>query len=113
MEPEYTHDLERLVTHGLETIDDQETVTVNLRDLVFVYATLLEFQRFFHQPLHYRRLDDVKAFLGSVDDKAGYALLSSAIHDKMQAMLPKHVERGYEDGVFESPCLPFYYDPSR
>ena len=88
---EYTTNLEKIITYGFENIDAKETIEVNLKDLMYVFTTLLEYQRFFHQPLHYQNLKDVEKFLGSVKGNAGYKLLHTSIHEKMQNMIPDHI----------------------
>ena len=113
MSNEYTENIEEIATYGFESIDSDEKVEVNLKDLMYVFATLQEYQRFFHQPLHYQSLTDVERFLGSVNDKAGFKLLHTSIHEKMRDMLPQHVEDKYGEGDFDSPKLPFYYDANR
>jgi len=113
VKPIYTEDLEELVTYGFEGLDPNETIEVNLHDLMYVHATLQEFQRFFHQPLHYRTLEDVERFLGSINDNAAYKLLHNSIHEKMRNMLPEHIDKMFNDGDFDSPKLPFYFDTDR
>ncbi len=80
---------------------------------MYVFATLQEYQRFFHQPLHYQSLEDVERFLGSADDKGGFKLLHTAIHEKMSDMLPKHMDEKFGEGDFDCPKLPFYYEDTR
>lgn len=113
MSKEYTTNLEEIATYGFEAIDPDETVEVNLKDLMYVFSTLQEYQRFFHQPLHYQSQEDVERFLGSVEGEAGFKLLHTAIHEKVREMLPRHIDDEYGNGDFDSPKLPFYYDVSR
>ena len=110
MTKEYTENLEEIATFGFEAIDSDEKVEVNLKDLMYVFSTLQEYQRFFHQPLHYQSMEDIERFLGSVNDNAGYKLLHTSIHEKMGGMLPAHIDEKYEDGDFDSQKLPFYYN---
>lgn len=113
MSNEYTQNLEELATHGFDAIDSKEDVVVNLKDLMYVFSTLQEYQRFFHQPAHYQTMEDVDKFLGSVNDKAAFKLLHTSIHGKMRNMLPEHIKEKYGEGDFDSPKLPFYYDETR
>ena len=113
MSNEYTYNLEEIVTYGFEAIDADETVEVNLKDLMYVFSTLQEYQRFFHQPMHYQNLKDIEQFLGSANNNAGTKILSTAIHKKMRDMLPKHIDEKYDKGDFDSPKVPFYYDAKR
>jgi hypothetical protein len=110
---EYTENLEEIATYGFEAIDPKETIEVNLKDLMYVFSTLQEYQRFFHQPSHYKNIEDIEKFLGSVQDKAGYKMLHTAIHEKIRNMLPEHIENKYDEGEFDSPKLPFYYNEQR
>jgi len=110
---EYTTNIEDIATYGFDKIDPQETVEVNLKDLMYVYSTLQEYQRFFHQPIHYKNMKDIKTFLGSTSDNAGYKLLHTSIHEKMNHMLPKHIDEKYDEGVLDSPVLPFYYNENK
>lgn len=110
---EYTKNLEEIATFGFEEIDPNALVEVNLKDLMYVFATLQEYQRFFHQPSHYKTIEDVERFLGSVNDHAAFKLLHTSIHEKMSKMIPEDIEEKYGEGDFDSPKLPFYFDASR
>lgn len=113
MSKKYTENLEEIVTYGFDAIDPDEKVEVNLKDLMYVYSTLQEYQRFFHQQLHYQSMKDIDRFLGSIDDQAGFKLLVTCISEKMRDMFPKHIDEKYDDSVFDCPKLPFYYDEFR
>lgn len=113
MSKEYTDNLVEIATYGFAVIDPNETVEVNLKDLMYAFSTLLEFQRFFHQPLHYQTMKDIDRFLGSVNDHAGLKLLHTSLHEKMRDMLPEHIVQKFGEGDFDCPKLPFYYDESR
>jgi len=107
---DYSENLEEIVTFGFDAIDSDEKVEVNLKDLMYVFSTLQEYQRFFHQRSHYDSVDDVQRFLGTSNGLAGYKLLHTSIHEKMRKMIPSHVGEKYDEGDFDSPRLPFYYD---
>ncbi|WP_174870705.1 hypothetical protein [Pectobacterium polaris] len=109
----YTQDLEEIITHGFEQIDPDEKIEVNLKDLLYIYGVLQEYMRFFHQPEHYQSLDDVITFLGSNKDNAGFQILSTAIYQKMSGMFPAHIDEKFDNGDFDSPQFPFYYDEKR
>ncbi len=109
----FTSDLQKIITHGFDSIDPNEKVEVNLKDLMYVYSTLQEYMRFFHQPSHYKTLDDIEDFLGSVNDKAGFKILHEAVYAKMRDMIPEHISEKFDDGVFDSDELPFYYNENR
>lgn len=107
---EYTKDLEKIITYGFEKINPNETIDVNLKDLMYVYATLQEFMRFFHNNDHYPQLEDVEEFLGTVGNNRGFAILSTAVYKKMHDMFPQHIEEMFDNGDFDCPQLPFYYE---
>ena len=102
--------VEEQIEYGLDTIDEKRTVEVNLRDLVYVYETLQELNRFFHQPAHYPELADVERFLGNLEDGGGFRAIHKCIYDKMSGMVPKDIGDAYGDGdVFDHPDPPYYY----
>ena len=107
----YTNDIESLVTHNLDKIDPDSTVEVNLADLVYVYQTLNEYMRFFHQPDHYPHIQSVERFLGSIKDPGGFSALNTALYRKMAPMIPDNIARMFDDSVFDSEQYPWYYLP--
>ena len=65
----------------------------------------MEYMRFFHNPNHYPTLEAVKTFLGSQSSGDGFAVLSTAIYQKLYAVaLPPQVEN-----LPEHPLPPQYY----
>ncbi len=109
----FTKNLESIVEHGLDSINPDEIVEVNLKDLMYVKSVLQEYMRFFHQPLHYQQLSDVTEFLGTMDDKAGFKILNEAVYKKMYSMIPEHIGEMANNGEFDAEELPFYYNENR
>ncbi|SCZ58425.1 hypothetical protein SAMN04488118_103289 [Epibacterium ulvae] len=106
----YSKDLIACANYGIdEKIDANTTVQVPLRDLLKVHATLGEFNRFFHQPLHYQTVDQVNEFLGSFDDPRAYKLLHTAYYELLGEMLPDYVNDMFSDGHFDAPFSPYYF----
>ena len=102
--------VEEQIEYGLDTIDEKRTAEVNLRDLVYVYETLQELNRFFHQPEHYRKLADVETFLGNLEDGGGFRAIHNCIYNKMREMMPSDIDDAYGDGdVFDHPDSPYYF----
>jgi hypothetical protein len=97
-----------IVEFGLEAISPDRTVTVPLRDLLFVHQTLEELNRFFHQPLHYPDMQAVRSFLGSRGDGGAYDVLAECYYTKLGAMLPADVQALIEDGALGHPESPPY-----
>lgn len=100
------------VEYGLDTIPPDRTVTVPLRDLMYVHQTLAEFVRFFHQPQHYPDLQAVERFLGTRDSGDAFDVLTESVYGRMRAMIPPDIEDAFGEGErFEHPLPPKYYEP--
>ena len=108
----YTKNIVKYATHGIEKhIDAEATVEVNLRDLVFIKQTLQEFVQYFHNRDHYPTIEDIHEYMGNRKNKGAYNLLSIANYEVMEKMLPKSLDKLYDEGVFDSPVMPFYFKP--
>ena len=108
----YTKNIVKYTTHGIEKhIDAEATVEVNLRDLVFIKQTLQEFVQYFHNRDHYPTIEDIHEYMGNRKNKRAYNLLSIANYEVMEKMLPKSLDKLYDEGVFDSPVMPFYFKP--
>jgi hypothetical protein len=98
-----------IVEFGLEGVPKERTVEVSLRDLLYVHQTLGELNRFFHQPDHFKSIQNVNLFLGSRGSGGGYEALHQAYYSKLRDMLPAQVQALLSGGAFEHPSPPFYY----
>ena len=107
---EYTT-VEAQVEYGLDAISEERTLEVPLRDLLYVYKTLGEFVRFFHQPMHYPKLEHVNQFLGNVDEGAAH-LLFECYYRKLYDVWPEDVKEMFNDSQLEHPIKPYYYEPT-
>jgi hypothetical protein len=101
--------IEQIAMFGLDVVNENETVEVNLKDLMYVFLTLQELQQFFHQPSHYKTLDDISKFMGNVNTQDGFTMISKSIHEKMSKMLPKHLADSFDNGDFDCPIKPPYF----
>lgn len=101
-----------IVEYGLGAISPERTVTVSLRDLLFIRQTIEELNRFFHQPLHYADMQALRSFLGSRGNGGAYEVLAECYYDKLRGMLPSDVEALIEEGTFEHPEPPSYIGKS-
>ena len=107
----YTDNIVEYVTYGIEEhIKPDETVEVNLRDLMFVAATLQELIRFFHNRDHYPTIEDVNNYLGGRGAKRAYDLISKSNYELIRKMLPQYVDDLFGEGVFDSPEMPYYFE---
>ncbi|RYG75340.1 hypothetical protein EON80_01010 [bacterium] len=109
---EYTTVREQ-VEYGLDKIAEDRTIEVSLRDLMYVYKTLGEFVRFFHQPMHYPTLAHVKEFLGTVDEGAAQ-VLTECYYEKLSLYYkgPKDIKDMIDESEFDHPLPPHYYKPT-
>lgn len=106
----FTDDIVRYAYHGIdEHIEPDETVVVNLRDLMKVKATLAELVQFFHQPMHYSTIEDVHKYMGNTDSNGAFALLGDANYDIMRRMLPKKIDDLFDTDAFDAPEKPYYF----
>jgi hypothetical protein len=51
--------IKEIVEYGLEKISNKQTITINLKDFMYIYKVLQEYMRFFHNPDHYQEIDDM------------------------------------------------------
>lgn len=105
-------DVESQVEYGLEKIDPNRKIEVSLRNFLYMHNTIEEFIRFFHQPMHYKTLEDVEKFLGNKDKGAGH-LLWEILHKKFQYrdIFPDDIIEMIDNSEFENPNYPYYYKP--
>lgn len=103
-----TPSIKEIVEYGLESIELNKIIQVNLRDLIYIYKSVEELIRFFHQDSHYQTLEDVKNYIGDKDNGA-FSILSHIYYDIFTKMLPNDVKEIVEDDDFSHPEKPFYY----
>ncbi|MEY4484999.1 MAG: hypothetical protein RL693_2451 [Verrucomicrobiota bacterium] len=103
--------VEQQIEFGLDSIDEDETVKISLRDLMYVFQTMGEINRFFHQKMHYTELSDVEKFLGTKKSGA-YAAIHHCYYKILRNSLPEHIESAFGEGErFNHPDPPYYYKP--
>jgi hypothetical protein len=101
--------IKQIVECGINTIDQNETLEIKLKDLVYIHRVLEEFMRFFHNNEHYLKLEDVKSFMGNSKSGGAYEVLGKAISEKTNKMIPKEIEDSMSDGIFGGSLIPSYY----
>lgn len=99
------------IEYGLDEVADDRTVTVPLKDLLYVHQTIGELLRFFHQPEHYPSVERVQDFLGSVDSDGAYAALHRCYFEVLRGVWPEDIVAKFDDGDFDSAATPFYFQP--
>ena len=76
---------------------------------MYVFQTIGEYVRFFHQPLHYKKLKDVNKFLGT-GDQGAFSALHKCYYDILKKYIPEDIEEAFDDSQrFENPNPPYYY----
>ncbi len=88
------------IDRAVNNVDENEAITVSLKDLMFIFKTLEEFNSFFHQPLNYESVEDVRKFLGDVDE-GGYRVLHHAYYHVFDRLLPEKIKQEIVDGKYE------------
>jgi len=99
------------VVFGLARIDESRTVEVSLRDLVFVYKTIGELHRFFHQPLHYSSMVQVERFLGN-RDRGAFHLIAECYYRKLRDVFPADITAALDEDDLYPSDPPDYFDPA-
>jgi hypothetical protein len=92
--------IEERVMYGLETIDPERKIEVPLKDLLYAYQVIAQLIYFFHQPLHYQTIEDVKKFLGE-GERGAYDLLSEICYERFYDIWPEDIKRGFYQGRFD------------
>jgi hypothetical protein len=107
---EKSKEINEQVEYGLNSIDPDSKIEIKLKDFMFIYKTFEEFNRFFHQPDHYKTIEDIETYLGNRDSGA-YALIYKLIYKILDQYLPKEIEGRFddEDDPFHHPEFPYYY----
>lgn len=75
----------------VESFSKEETIEVNLQQLLFIYKAIEEWRTYFHNPEHYPSLDEVKKFIGN-HNEGMYSVLSHIYINVFGNMIPKDVE---------------------
>lgn len=100
--------VEEQVEYGLDTIPADRMVSMPLRDFMYVFETMGELIRFFHQPMHFQSLADVKTFLGNRDGGA-YNLMSECYYRRLRDAVPPDIEAQFDGDRFNNPNGPYYF----
>jgi hypothetical protein len=109
MNKDKAKEINQQIEFGLDSIDSNKTVEIKLKDLMLIYKTFEEFNRFFHQPMHYSAIEDLETFIGDKEFGA-YSIISRIYYNVLCQYLPREIEQllGEENDPFENPQSPFY-----
>lgn len=106
---EYTS-IEEKIALGLDTIDPDRKIDMPLRDLMYIFKTFSELNRFFHQNRYYQKIQDIERSLGN--QKAGaYAAIHRCLYDVLSNALPEDISQSLDERErIENPNPPYYYE---
>ncbi len=98
------------INFGIDSIDPQTKIEINLKDFMLIYKTFEEFNRFFHQPEHFKTIEDIKVYLGDKNFGA-YSVIHDIYYNILDKYIPKEIEDNIREGSdpFDNPKPPYYY----
>ncbi len=107
---EKSSEINKQIEFGLETIESDRRVEIKLKDLMYIYKTFEEFNRFFHQPMHYPTMQDINIYLGN-EDYGAYSVISKMYYEVLSKYVPKEImdNWGEENCPFDIDEYPYYY----
>jgi hypothetical protein len=105
-------DIHDQVNYGLEKIDEDTQIQVNLKDMLYVYQTLGELVRYLHQPLHYPTLKSIMKWIGN-EERGIFREVSECYYSILKDVFPKEIEEMFDEGEFDNPNPPFYYSEEK
>ncbi len=103
-----SQEINEQIEFGLDTIDPNRTVEIKLKDLMLIYKTFEELNRFFHQPMHYPTMEEINTFLGSKDVGA-FSIISKIYYRVLNKYIPKNIMEKVEEDFFSPENSPYYY----
>lgn len=86
----------RKIEEQLSSISTDESIEVNLKDLLFIYMSIEEFRKYLHNEDHYPSLDTIKAYIGN-RTTGMYSVLDHIYINIFGVMLPKEIEKRLDD----------------
>lgn len=95
------------IEFGLDRIDENEAVEVNLKQLLLICKTLQELERFFYNRDHYQTIEQVYQYMGS-NRKGVLAMLHHTNSNAISAMLPASAWTLLQSESLRNPDLPYY-----
>lgn len=92
--------VEHEVEFGLERFSSDRKVELPLRDALYAFKVIGEFISFFHQPDHWKSLQDVERFIGNKDE-GGFHVLSEAYYKRLRDVWPDDVQAAFDEGLLD------------
>ena len=100
-----------IIEYGLDSISVDEKIEIDLKDFVYIYKTFEEFNRYFHQPLHYTEISDIKKYMGNKEQGA-YSIIAKLYYKVMDKYVKGDLKKRLEDedGKLINPNHPYYFN---
>lgn len=98
--------IKEIVQFGIEELEDKK-MEISLKDFAYIYKTIEELRRFFHNRDHYQNLEDVHKYLSGEDGM--YKILSDIYSETFENMMSNEIESLMSDENLYTEKKPFYY----
>ena len=85
------------IEFGLDTIPEDRTVEVPLRELMRIHETLNELVGFFHHPENFPDIGTMIRFMGNDEYDGAFQEISSRYYNTMLPMVPQDIQDRIED----------------
>ncbi|WP_459209717.1 hypothetical protein [Aquimarina rhabdastrellae] len=100
-------EINKQIEYGLEQVEKDKSLKISLKDFMFIYKTIEEFRRFFHNRNHYRTLNSIHTYIGN-NEVGAFSILDKLYCKVLDKYFPKEMER-LEDKITH-PDYPYYYN---
>lgn len=101
--------IEEIVEYGIESISGDKEVILSRKDFIYLYKTIGELRRFFHNGMHYPDIERVQKYIGNIDDQGMFSVLNKVYIDVLDKYLDEQIEELLESDDLNCPYYPFYY----
>jgi len=103
-----SNEINEQIKFGLDAIDSEKTIEIKLKDFMLIYKTFEEFNRFFHQPMHYPTIEDIEIYLGNKNSGA-FSIIGEIYYKVLPEYLPKEIndKLGEANDPFDTPKYPY------
>lgn len=101
--------IKELAAYGIDSIDSNTKIQVDLKDLVYVYRSIEEMRKFFHNQNHYQNFEVLNHVIGDKDQGILY-LLNTIYKDIFnQKIIVGELDELVNGDTFSPDAHPDYY----
>lgn len=86
--------IEQKIKREIDSINENEKVEINLKDLLYLFKVMEEFNNFFHQESNYQNSFEVQDYMKS----GAYNVIRELYYDTLWSCLPKDIQTKIENG---------------